>query len=82
MLTGIPCCHTIACIFHIRDDVARYVDEFYYRSNCIAAYKHAMTPILGQTDWPQVLEAPIFPPKYVKLPGRLKKIEEEILRRR
>lgn len=50
ILTDIPCCHAIACVFHIRDDVAGYVDAFYYRSNCIEAYKNALPPILGPND--------------------------------
>lgn len=72
-LTGIPCFHGIACINHVRDDPAIYVDKFYHRANCLEAYKHYLAPIYGPRDWPVVDGPPILPPPFVRGPGRLKK---------
>lgn len=49
-LTGIPCCHALACIHYLRDDVARYVDPFFFMCNAIETYKHGLIPIHGEQD--------------------------------
>lgn len=60
MLTSIPCLHALACIYHARDEPARYVDAFYHKANCIEVWKHALTPIDG--NWPTISEPHVLPP--------------------
>lgn len=50
-----------------------YVDHFYYNSTWKECYKFALESILGEKDWPRVNHAPVYPPKFVKQPGRPKK---------
>ncbi|KAH6785821.1 hypothetical protein C2S51_038276 [Perilla frutescens var. frutescens] len=70
-LTGLPCCHIMACIIHKRDEIVSYVDPFYFKINCVETYKHGLTPIhTAMDEWPLVTGAHILPPHYVKLPGR------------
>lgn len=72
-LTGLPCCHALACINYVRDDVANYIDIFYHKTTCIETYKHALKPFPDQRHWPIVNEPPILPPKFVLRAGRPKK---------
>lgn len=73
MLTGIPCVHALACIIHTRHDLETYVDVFYHKSNCLEAYKHALTPLNDPHEWPVVNEPLILPPKIVRQAGRPRK---------
>lgn len=73
VLTGLPCSHAMACVLHARESIEKYVDEFYYRTTCIATYRHSLSPIGGFKDWPYVDEPPVWPPHYTRQPGRPKK---------
>lgn len=75
-LTGLPCCHALACIIHCREDYTKFVDVFYYNSNWQACYKFGLQ---GENDWPQVNEPPVLPPLYQKQPGRPKKVSKRRL---
>lgn len=73
-LTGIPCFHGLACIRYVRDDPVKYIDEFYYRVNCVQAYTTSyLCPIRGPKDWPAVDVTHVLPPPYERQPGRPKK---------
>ncbi|XP_057772531.1 uncharacterized protein LOC130992076 [Salvia miltiorrhiza] len=75
-LTGLPCCHALACINYARDDIISYVDPFYLKNTCVETYKHGLEPIHGEKDWPIDDQPPIIPPKFSKLPGRPKKLRK------
>ncbi|KAH6772968.1 hypothetical protein C2S51_011372 [Perilla frutescens var. frutescens] len=51
----------------------KFVDKFYYKSNYVETFKHALIPIHGRMRWPFVNEPPILPPQYTKRLGRPKK---------
>lgn len=72
-LTGIPCCHALACINYLRADVILYVDPFFLKSNAVELYNHGLQPIHGEQDWPTDDMPAILPPKVHKRPGRPKK---------
>ncbi|XP_057807688.1 uncharacterized protein LOC131022238 [Salvia miltiorrhiza] len=72
-LTAIPCVHAMACINHSRVHVENFVDPFYFKTTCQAAYKFCLEPSLGESEWPKINECPIQPPYVCKLPGRPKK---------
>lgn len=75
-LTGLPCSHGLACIFHDRDNYENYVDKFYYKSNWIACYGFSLQPIHGEKEWPRVDVPQLQPPVYTKQPGRPKKMRK------
>ncbi|CAK8533602.1 unnamed protein product [Lathyrus sativus] len=61
-LSGIPCCHAIACIWYNKKEPEEYVSSFYRKSTVLATYSH----IVMQTNDPQLwlvnVANPISPP--------------------
>ncbi|KAK8928879.1 hypothetical protein KSP39_PZI017339 [Platanthera zijinensis] len=60
-LSGIPCVHSIACIFYKRERVEDYVDYWYKKSTFLRAYEHLLNPIKGQREWPHSELSPVVP---------------------
>ncbi|CAK8544260.1 unnamed protein product [Lathyrus sativus] len=46
-LSGIPCCHAIACIWYNKKDPEEYVSSFYRKSTVLATYSHIIMPTNG-----------------------------------
>ncbi|XP_058741784.1 uncharacterized protein LOC131614177 [Vicia villosa] len=72
-LTGIPCCHAIACIWFNKKDPKDYVSSFYRRSTVMATYSHIIIPTNGPQLWPTNVTQPINPPVMRRSIGRPKK---------
>ena len=56
----------------MRQDPIMYIDPFYFKETCLAAYQYGIMPLEGPNQWPIITKNPIFPPLFVKPPGRPK----------
>lgn len=72
-LTGLPCCHAIACISFTEATPEQYVHKCYSRDAYLAAYEPAIAPISGPNAWKASAKELVLPPKKIRLPGRPKK---------
>ncbi|XP_058725528.1 uncharacterized protein LOC131596807 [Vicia villosa] len=72
-LTGIPCCHAIACIRFNKKEPEDYVSSFYRKSTVMATYSHIIMPTNGPQLWPTNVTQPINPPVMRRSIGRPKK---------
>ncbi|KAL9686599.1 hypothetical protein QQ045_030992 [Rhodiola kirilowii] len=72
-LTGIPCVHACAAIFHINGEPDHYVHQSLKKEKFIMAYEASINPMPGPTEWPQVDGAIVLPPLFRKQPGRPRK---------
>lgn len=72
-LTGLPCCHAIACISFTEATPEQYVHKCYSRDAYLAAYEPAIAPISGPNAWKASIKELVLPPKKIRLPGRPKK---------
>ncbi|PNX99504.1 hypothetical protein L195_g022770 [Trifolium pratense] len=72
-LTGIPCCHVIACIWDKREAPEDYVSSYYRKSTTLATYSHIILPTNGPQLWPLLESDPINPPYMRRAIGRPKK---------
>ncbi|XP_020230608.1 uncharacterized protein LOC109811316 isoform X2 [Cajanus cajan] len=72
-LTGIPCCHVIACMWHNNYVAEDYVCIHYRKTTFLATYSHISMPSNGPNLWPIVHCEPIKPPLMRRAPGRPKK---------
>ncbi|XP_058746445.1 uncharacterized protein LOC131619357 [Vicia villosa] len=72
-LTGIPCCHAIACIWFNQKEPEEYVSSCYRRSIVMATYSHINLPKNGPQLWASDRNEPIQPPIMRRAIGRLKK---------
>ncbi|KAG8364970.1 hypothetical protein BUALT_Bualt18G0053900 [Buddleja alternifolia] len=52
-LTGIPCVHATACIFHRRQKVEDFVENWYTKETFLKAYTNMLNPIHGMEEWPE-----------------------------
>ncbi|XP_062104977.1 uncharacterized protein LOC133816574 [Humulus lupulus] len=70
-LTGIPCSHAVAAIWHNKKDPELYVSKWYMKEYHMKAYSHKIFPIRNQNEWPRSgkVEMPICK----KQPSRPKK---------
>ncbi|XP_057251346.1 uncharacterized protein LOC125491532 [Beta vulgaris subsp. vulgaris] len=71
-LTGIPCCHAVACIFFLHQEAESYVHEWYKKETHLLSYSSAIPPCVGERHWPRV-ELLIDPPPIKVGPGRPRK---------
>ncbi|CAH9132495.1 unnamed protein product [Cuscuta epithymum] len=60
-LSGIPCCHAIACIFFKNDAPENYVHECYTKEAYLRMYSTGIAPLTGERHWPKV-DVPLDPP--------------------
>ncbi|KAL2900116.1 EF-hand calcium-binding domain-containing protein 5, partial [Bienertia sinuspersici] len=65
-LSGIPCCHVIACIFFCYGNAEDYVDESYTREMYLKTYSRTIPPLEGERHWPRV-NMPLDPPPIKQL---------------
>ncbi|KAH9623671.1 hypothetical protein KSS87_000247 [Heliosperma pusillum] len=61
-LTGIPCCHAIACIYFKGLEVEPFVDECYLRVTNLKAYSKTIKPCVGERHWP-IVDMELDPPQ-------------------
>lgn len=72
-LTGIPCPHSIQCIWFMRKNPDDYVHMYFHKHTFEITYSYYIQPINGVDLWPNTEMEPILPPLIKKLPGRPKK---------
>ncbi|XP_058752673.1 uncharacterized protein LOC131625861 [Vicia villosa] len=72
-LTGITCCHAIACIWYNKKAPEDYVSSYYRRSTVLATYSHIILPTNGPQLWPISGDTAINPPVMRRAIGRPKK---------
>lgn len=72
-LNGIPCVHSISCIYWLRDDPKNYIDDYLRIEKCKLAYQESLSPLNGKNMWPKDDSDPILPPTKRRMPGRPKK---------
>ncbi|CAH9125870.1 unnamed protein product [Cuscuta epithymum] len=68
-MSGIPCCHAIACIFFLHKEAEDFVDDCYKRDTYLKAYAGSIPPCEGERHWPRI-EFKLFPPPIKIGPGR------------
>ena len=71
-LTGIPCCHAVACIFLCNFNAEEYVSDWYKRDTYLKAYTNSIPPCVGERHWTKV-DYPLLPPPIKIGPGRPRK---------
>ena len=71
-LSGIPCPHSISCMYFLMEEVEEYVHKCYH----IETYKNIYKPIInlmnGIDMWPKNSMPTVLPPYYDPQPGRPK----------
>ena len=72
-LTGIPCGHAIACLWHERIKPKSMVSSCYSLATYMQAYGGHVFPLRDKDEWEPVEATPILPPHYEKYAGRRKK---------
>ncbi|CAL1391322.1 unnamed protein product [Linum trigynum] len=72
-VSGLPCCHAISAISHLRKDVDSYVSQWYWTHVVVDAYKVGIPCFDGRQAWPEASGYPVLPPKQRAMPGRPKK---------
>ncbi|CAH9050571.1 unnamed protein product [Cuscuta europaea] len=60
-LTGVPCCHVVACIFFLHQAPEDYVHDYYKKDTYMKIYNGSIPPVARERHWPRI-EAPLDPP--------------------
>ena len=72
-LSGIPCSHGIACIWHKQLEPEDFVCDWYKNEAYERTYAGLIMPIRAQQEWPSSGNTLMNPSRYKKQPGRPKK---------
>lgn len=72
-LTGIPCSHAISCITFNKEDVTKYVSDYFRVSTYKRCYAPLIYPVNGPNMWAKTGLPPIQPPPRRRPTGRPKK---------
>ncbi|CAL1386098.1 unnamed protein product [Linum trigynum] len=72
-LSGLPCCHAVSAISHMRKEVDDYVHPCYKAYHVELGYKIGIPCLDGRQAWPDAIGLPVHPPKQRPMPGRPKK---------
>lgn len=72
-LSGLPCQHILACVFHIHDDPTEYVDYSLTKKVYMLTYSNIIHLIPDKRNWPTIDKPEIQPPVKHTQPGRPKK---------
>ncbi|KAK7255336.1 hypothetical protein RIF29_28743 [Crotalaria pallida] len=72
-LSGVPCCHAIACMWVTNKRPEDFVEPCYRKSTYMETYSHIILPNNGPKLWPKVDSEPVKPPYMRRAPGRPKK---------
>ena len=83
-LTGIPCQHSIAAMWHARVDPMTHISDYYSKETYLDTYRTKFGVVRGREFWDIEECAPVLPPPITKLPGRpkLKRRRTEEVQRR
>jgi hypothetical protein len=65
-LSGLPCCHAIACIAYDTIPVEEYVADCYKITEFNKIYNHVLEPVEGMSAWPVSTRPRPKAPGYIK----------------
>lgn len=71
-LSGIPCEHGYAVIFHLHKNPDNYVSNYFKKTMFFNAYNHFINPLNGIEQWPPSEHQKPLPPIARRMPGRPK----------
>jgi len=73
LVTGLPCCHAIACIKNQSIDIDQYVPDWFRKEKYEACYMPIIYPANRQALWRRTEYADLQPPPIKRQPRRPKK---------
>ncbi|XP_014490789.1 uncharacterized protein LOC106753486 [Vigna radiata var. radiata] len=73
MMTGIPCCHSLATMKFLNIDGEKFIDSCYFKSTYEETYSTIIYPINGAKIWNITPHPDVSPPHKRVLPGRPKR---------
>ncbi|XP_052723885.1 uncharacterized protein LOC108344014 [Vigna angularis] len=73
MMTGIPCCHSLAAMKFLNIDGEQFIDSCYMKSRYEETYSTIIYPINGANMWNITSYPDVSPPHKRVLPGRPKR---------
>ncbi|KAL5581365.1 hypothetical protein UlMin_013807 [Ulmus minor] len=73
-LSGIPCPHAVAAIYHQRHEPLDYVNAFYKKATMLKAYAYKHVTLADTKEWPKTSLRPIVLPLSKRQPGRPKRL--------
>jgi hypothetical protein len=73
LLTGLPCCHAIACMKHQNLDIESYVPIEFRKERYVDCYSSIIYPANGQNLWVRTEYTDLQPPPIKRQPGRPKR---------
>ncbi|CAL1390237.1 unnamed protein product [Linum trigynum] len=76
-LSGIPCCHAISAISHLRKNPDDFVHPLYRAMYVSEGYKVGLPCLDGRQAWPTAQGYEVHPPKARAMPGRPKKTKKK-----
>ncbi|KAH1039692.1 hypothetical protein J1N35_041435 [Gossypium stocksii] len=72
-LTGLPCLHDYAAIWHMGGEPDDYLDQFYHKETYEKSYAYPLQTINGTHEWVKFGIKPVLPPIDKKMLRRPKK---------
>ncbi|CAL1387920.1 unnamed protein product [Linum trigynum] len=72
-LSGLPCCHAVSAISHMRKEVDDYVHPCYKAHHVEGGYRVGIACLDGRQACPNAIGLAVHPPKQRAMPGRPKK---------
>ncbi|XP_050229266.1 uncharacterized protein LOC126678406 isoform X2 [Mercurialis annua] len=72
-ISGIPCAHAIAAIYHAGGNPLEYICNCFNKTMFQNAYQFSLQPVRGVKFWNCASYQPIEPPPFKQQPGRPKK---------
>ncbi|CAL1412161.1 unnamed protein product [Linum trigynum] len=60
-LSGLPCCHAVSAISHMRKEVDDYVHPCYKAHHVEGGYRVGIPCLDGRQAWPDVIGLPVHP---------------------
>jgi hypothetical protein len=73
LLTGLPCCHAIACMKHQNLDIESYVPIEFRKERYVECYSSIIYPANGHNLWVRSEYTDLQPPPIKRQPGRPKR---------
>ncbi|XP_010027244.2 uncharacterized protein LOC104417714 [Eucalyptus grandis] len=70
-ISGIPCCHAVAALVHIREQPEKWVHTCFVKEEIMQTYSHVVHAVDSKDTWPA--REPLLPPDVPKQVGRKKK---------
>ena len=75
-ISGIPCPHAVAAIYHERGDPMDYVHHYYKKEAMLKAYSFEHILLSDQKEWAKTGLVPIKAPLTRRQPGRPKRLRK------